>query len=145
MTLPSRRCSTNCLNSRAPWPLGVLSATTWENLITMGSSACALRAAQKVKPSVQKNRARTDLSMNASFFLSRCEHLSRWRYALVDTAFVGFREGAPLWGISACAWLWLNKGCDRIHGMQWLMAIFTKCSSRKKLSRTCSGMGSRQH
>src|SRR3989338_185645 len=40
LTLPARRSSTSFLNSRAPWPLGVVSAVIWENLIRIGAVGC---------------------------------------------------------------------------------------------------------
>src|SRR5690554_881772 len=44
LTLPGRRSSASFLNSNAPCPFGVCSATTWENLMTMGSAAVAIPA-----------------------------------------------------------------------------------------------------
>ena len=41
-TLPGSFFSASSLNFSAPWPLGVFSATTWLNLMTIGAWADAL-------------------------------------------------------------------------------------------------------
>tara|TARA_R110002050_G_scaffold171403_3_gene303424 strand:+ start:591 stop:791 length:201 start_codon:yes stop_codon:yes gene_type:complete len=48
---PGKAASASSLNFSAIWPLGVFSATTWENLISMGLAAAWLNVSRLAQAS----------------------------------------------------------------------------------------------